>query len=64
MYMYSDKLSLENITPEYLKDRINNLRDVLNEICCTDSGNVAGEEKLKISRNLDELIVEYMKKMK
>ena len=64
MCMCIEKVSLENITIEYLKDRINDLRDVLNEICCTDVGNVVGEEKLNISRDLDDLIVEYMKKIK
>ncbi|MEK6265576.1 MAG: Spo0E family sporulation regulatory protein-aspartic acid phosphatase [Clostridium sp.] len=58
-----DKLTLDNITTEDLKDRINNLRDVLNEICCTDLGNQVEEEKLDISRQLDLLIVDYMNKI-
>jgi len=57
-----DKLNVDNITIEYLKKRIDDLRDVLNEICCTDSGTEVGQEKLDISRKLDGLIVEYMKK--
>ncbi|MBK5243070.1 MAG: hypothetical protein JJD95_17945 [Clostridium sp.] len=52
-----DKLTLDNITTEDLRNRINNLRDVLNEICCTDLGNQVEEEKL------DVLIVDYMKKI-
>ena len=55
-----NKLTIDNIKIEDLKGRINNLRDVLNEICCTDSSTEVGEEKLDISRQLDLLIIEYM----
>jgi hypothetical protein len=58
-----NNLTLDNIKIEDLKNRINNLRDVLNEICCTDSSTEVEEEKLGISRQLDALIVEYMNKM-
>lgn len=58
-----DKLTLDNITTEHLKNRINNLRDILNEICSTDSSTEVGEIKLDISRKLDRLIVEYMNKI-
>ena len=57
------KLTLDNITIQDLNDRINDLRDILNEICCTDPSTQAQEERLVISRNLDELIVEYMKEI-
>ena len=57
------KLTLDNIAIEDLNKRINDLRDVLNEICCTDSYAEEQEERLIISRNLDKLIVEYMKKI-
>jgi hypothetical protein len=57
------KLTLDNIEIEDLNNRINNLRDVLNEICCTDPNTEDQEERLIISRNLDELIVEYMKQI-
>lgn len=58
-----NKLTLDNITIEELNNRINDLRDVLNEICCTDPNTEAQEERLNISRNLDELIVKYMKEI-
>lgn len=58
-----NKLTLDNITIEELNNRINDLRDVLNEICCTDPSTEAQEERLSISRNLDELIVKYMKEI-
>ena len=58
-----NKLTLDNITIEELNNRINDLRDVLNEICCTDPNTEAQEERLNISRYLDELIVKYMKEI-
>jgi hypothetical protein len=58
-----DKLTLDNITKDHLKNSINNLRDVLNEICCTDSGTEEKKERLDISMKLDKLIVEYMNKI-
>ena len=54
-------LTLDNITMEELNKRINDLRDILNEICCTDQNTELQEERLNTSRNLDELIVKYMK---
>ncbi|MBZ9689263.1 Spo0E family sporulation regulatory protein-aspartic acid phosphatase [Clostridium estertheticum] len=53
-------LTLDNITMEELNKRINELRDTLNEICCTDQNTEVEEERLITSRNLDELIVKYM----
>jgi len=51
---------VEIFDEEKLKDCINNLRDVLNELCCAiDEGEVS-IERLFVSRKLDELIVEYM----
>jgi hypothetical protein len=38
-----NKLTLDNIKIEDLKNLINNLRDLLNEMCCTDLGNQGGE---------------------
>lgn len=58
-----NKLTLDNLTIEELSKRINDLRDVLNEICCTDPSSETQEERLNISRDLDELIVEYMKEI-
>ena len=56
-------LTLDNITLEELNKRINDLRDILNEICCTDQNTELQEERLNISRNLDVLIVKYMKEL-
>ena len=58
-----NKLTLDNLTIEELSKRINDLRDVLNEICCTDPSAETQEERLNVSRDLDELIVEYMKEI-
>ncbi|WP_169911732.1 Spo0E family sporulation regulatory protein-aspartic acid phosphatase [Clostridium oryzae] len=40
---------------------IENLRDILNDICVTIDDVENDNEKLIVSRCLDELIVEYMK---
>ncbi|MBW9155712.1 aspartyl-phosphate phosphatase Spo0E family protein [Clostridium tagluense] len=53
-------LTLDNITMEDLNRRINDLRDILNEICCTDQNADGEDERLAASRSLDKLIVEYM----
>lgn len=48
---------------EQLDSCISELRNVLNEVCCTlgDSSDTQNtEERLAISQCLDELIVEYM----
>jgi len=58
-----DSLTLDNITMEELNKRINELRDILNEICCTAQNDEIQEERLTASRNLDILIVEYMKEI-
>lgn len=58
-----NKLTLDNITIEELNNRINDLRDVLNELCCTGPSAEGEEERLNISRNLDDLIVKYMKEI-
>lgn len=52
-----DKLHLLNC-------RINELREILNEVCVTSEKKVNCEKALEISQYLDELIVEYMLKMK
>lgn len=56
-------LTLDNITIEDLKQRINDLRDILNEICCTEQNMEVIEERLITSRYLDELIVKYMNRL-
>ena len=51
----------EVLHKEKLENCINNLRDVLNEMCCLlDEGEV-NIEKLNVSRQLDAFIVEYMR---
>lgn len=58
-----NKVTLNNITIESLDDRINGLRDVLNEICSTEITDEVNEQRLLVSRELDELIVKFMKKI-
>lgn len=43
-----------------LSKKIDELREILNEICCSVDNVNNGAERLKISEQLDELIVEYM----
>ena len=54
-------LTLDNITMEELNKKINDLRDLLNEICSEEMDSKIQEERLSTSRSLDELIVKYMK---
>jgi len=58
-----NKVTLDNFTIKDLDNRINNLRDVLNEICCTELNTELKEQRLLVSRELDELIVKYMKEL-
>jgi len=44
-----------------LEECINELRDVLNELCCRSNETRGDNEKLIVSQCLDGLIVEYMK---
>jgi radical SAM superfamily enzyme len=44
-----------------LNSRIQDMRDVLNEMCITSDEIEVDNPKLKTSQHLDELIVEYMK---
>ena len=55
------KTEMDNIDIKKLSDRINEIRDILNQICCTLDENEDKEEILKVSEYLDVLIVEYMK---
>lgn len=45
---------------EKLEACINTLRDILNEMCCTIDKPENNKEKLTVSCQLDDLIVEYM----
>lgn len=49
-----------NVKLERLKEQINELREILNEICISSNGTELTKEILIISQSLDELIVEYM----
>lgn len=62
---YMNKVTLHNITMEDLTNRINNLREVLNEICCADShlDSQIQEKRLAVSRKLDDLILQYMQEL-
>ncbi|MFL0248523.1 Spo0E family sporulation regulatory protein-aspartic acid phosphatase [Candidatus Clostridium stratigraminis] len=46
-----------------LNEGIEELREVLNEICSTVEENEKDKKRLDISKTLDELIVEYMKEL-
>ena len=59
-----NKVTLDNIMLNDLDNRITNLRDVLNEICCTEQNDEIQKRRLHISKELDELIVKYMKKFR
>ena len=43
-----------------LKTDINALRSILNELCCENAGTQMNTETLKVSRELDDLILEYI----
>ena len=51
---------VRSLQEEGLITCINTLRDVLNEMCCIIDNPTSSKEKLIVSRQLDELIVEYM----
>lgn len=46
-----------------LNKNIEELRDILNEICCTIDESENDKERLSISKCLDDLIVEYMREL-
>lgn len=48
---------------EKLNNKIIELRDVLNEVCCTMDTEENYDIRLAKSQYLDELIVQYMKKV-
>lgn len=54
----TDEVKLEN-----LKNQIDELRETLNELCVTLGENVNSKKRLKLSMYLDELIIEYMRKI-
>jgi len=50
-----------NVDKDELKKHIDELRDVLNEICATTENSKGLEERLLVSQHLDQIIVQYMK---
>lgn len=46
-----------------LNKRINEIREILNEACCTVDTSENINDRLAISQYLDELIVQYMKEL-
>lgn len=54
--IYIDSLDIDS-----LKKSINEIRDILDELCITTDEISNGEERLAVSQYLDDLIVAYMK---
>ena len=57
-----NKVESHNIEIEWLTKYINEVRDVLNEMCITMDENKNDDYILSVSKFLDELIVEYIKR--
>ncbi|MBC8060515.1 MAG: Spo0E family sporulation regulatory protein-aspartic acid phosphatase [Clostridiaceae bacterium] len=56
-----DYINMDSNRLSILNSKIEELRDILNEMCLSSDETVEDKEKLIISQYLDELIVEYMK---
>jgi len=50
----------DNTDKDELKKQIDELRDVLNEICATAQDSEGLEKRLLVSQHLDQIIVQYM----
>ena len=50
----------ENIHKEEIEKRIDELREVLNEICVTAEDTETLKKRLIVSQHLDQIIVQYM----
>jgi len=62
------KVDFENVEQKTIKlaklnRQINEVREILNEVCCTLDTTKAVDDRLIISQYLDKLIVEYMKEL-
>jgi hypothetical protein len=57
--MFMDEKALIISNEETLKTNINALKSILNEMCSTINGPWVNIETLTVSRQLDDLIVEY-----
>lgn len=55
------QINLKDIELSELKENIDEIRDILNEISCTSESSDNGKERLLLSEYLDKLIVKYMK---
>lgn len=58
-----ENMQIDIIDIEELTNRIDEVRDVLNEICITIDENENKEDILNVSEYLDRLIVAYMKQI-
>ncbi|WP_297422020.1 GGDEF domain-containing protein [Clostridium sp.] len=58
-----ESLEEKTIKISELNRHINEVREVLNEVCCTINTNETINDRLVISQYLDELIVRYMKEL-
>ena len=54
------KEEIVDVNLEKLNDQINELREILNEICMKSEGAELSKDIIIISQCLDELIVKYM----
>jgi hypothetical protein len=61
MVLSKEKSTSLNMNKLY--NNIEELRETLNEICCTVTEEEKDKERLKVSMALDELIVKYMKEI-
>jgi two-component system, cell cycle response regulator len=57
------KKKSKHLELERINKNIEELRDILNEICCTITEDEKDKERLTVSEALDELIVQYMKEI-
>ena len=58
--VFMEEELVQSSDEEKLKNCINKLREVLNEMCCTIDEPETSSRKLLVSQQLDQLIVEYM----
>ena len=58
--MFMDEKFIIISNEQTLKTDINALRSILNELCCENTGSQMSTETLMVSRQLDDLILEYI----
>lgn len=58
-----EKVEQKDIKLYKLNRQINEVREILNEVCCTVNIAEAVDDRLIISQYLDDLIVKYMKEL-